>query len=181
MREFETKIHFPHLSWDVVVAKLTSTGLRFGPSIHQVDYVYARSLSQLMRPRPGTVVARVRVTDLDASFTVKQRRSSELDRTECESAVSDPDQVREALTLLGLRQFVVVDKRRCTAEAGDGTSIVVDDVASLGVFVEVEVLGDETAGLSLLDDIVARVRDAVGTEGARESRGYDRLLVLRSR
>lgn len=180
MRELEGKFFVSSEDSSSVLDALASEGFDLGPALTQVDYVYAASPDIVLNPDKGSVVARVRVEDGRASLTVKIRRDSELDRTEFELVVDDPKTARSVLVAVGMREIVEVRKTRRSTKLDTTTVITLDNVEDLGTFVEIEVLGDEAESASAkLEDVMIRIRAALGKDIVRVHKGYDRLLLER--
>jgi predicted adenylyl cyclase CyaB len=178
VRELETKIHFEDSDTHRILESLRISGYRLTMPVSQLDRVFAFDRDAIERPGTGAVVARVRVQDDRAFLTVKVRRSADLDRTEHETEVADGTVAHQILSALGLTEFVRVAKKRWTASLGDGVTVCVDEVAGLGTFVEIEVLGREGAAPDAdLRDRVRQVVAAVGGPHRVVGLSYDRMLL----
>ena len=176
MRELETKFKID-IRRDELAGALRSRGIDLTPPVHQTDFVYARSPDELLSPQLGTIVARIRIADNGITMTVKQRRASDLDRTERELNIDRPDAARDILSLLGLRELVTVEKVRQSASLDGSTSLMLDEVSGLGTFVELEVLDDSDQAEAKLDAAISVMRDLLGEDPQIVERGYDRLLL----
>lgn len=185
MREQEAKL-FLGTSRNVegVANKLRRAGISLGDPKRQVDRVYAFSIDDMVNPRPGTVIARVREQDeSDPLVTVKRRRDRDLDREECEFAVSDGSVARRALVLLGLTELVIVRKQRRSGRLTANISLEVDEVEGLGLFVELEMMtnddttSEDTATDDRLQLAILQVAEFLGDVDRSVNKGYDRLLV----
>ena len=178
MRELEAK-YAVRGNISSLCKDLGGSGFRFGRSTTQTDYVFATSAEIVLNPVPDSVVARVRVEDSHrVTLTVKRRRASELDRDEAEVVIDSPKQGKDALRMLGLQEVVTVKKFRRSSRLDQGTLVLLDDVEGLGVFIEVEVLGDDTSGAKeRLEAAMARISRATQLEMQSINKGYDRLLI----
>lgn len=118
---------------------------------HQIDTVFLLPEqvdapivpdSKIMRIRdvldPGTGELR------RSLMTLKIERQAKLVSDEYEFAVDDGDMARQMLTALGWQEVVTVDKVRLESKTEDYT-ICVDEVAGLGLFIELEVLAEDDA------------------------------------
>ena len=100
---------------------------------------------------PGSKIMRVRdVLDPETGelqrslMTLKIERQAKLVSDEYEFAVDSGDMAHQMLTALGWQEVVTVDKVRLESKTEDYT-ICVDEVAGLGLFIELEVLAEDDA------------------------------------
>ena len=100
---------------------------------------------------PGSKIMRVRdVLDLETGelqqslMTLKVEGQAKLVSDEYEFAVDDGNAARQMLTALGWQEAVTVDKVRLESKTEDYT-ICIDEVAGLGLFIELEVLTEDSA------------------------------------
>ena len=77
-------------------------------------------------------------------ITLKIERQAKLVSDEYEFTVDDGDMARQMLTALGWQEVVTVDKVRLESKTEDYT-ICIDEVAGLGLFIELEVLAEDDA------------------------------------
>jgi putative adenylyl cyclase cyaB len=77
-------------------------------------------------------------------MTLKIERQAKLVSDEYKFAVEDGDMARQMLTALGWQEFITVDKVRHESKTEDYT-ICIDEVAGLGLFIELEVLAEDDA------------------------------------
>ena len=118
---------------------------------HQIDTVFLLP-EQVDAPIiPGSKIMRIRdVLDPETGelqrslMTLKIERQAKLVSDEYEFAVDDGDMARQMLTALGWQEVVTVDKVRLESKTEDYT-ICVDEVAGLGLFIELEVLAEDDA------------------------------------
>ena len=99
---------------------------------------------------PGSKIMRVRdVLDLETGelqqslMTLKVEGQAKLVSDEYEFAVDDGNAARQMLTALGWQEAVTVDKVRLESKTEDYT-ICIDEVAMLGLFIELEVLTEDS-------------------------------------
>ena len=176
MRELEAKFEL-RMSREEVAEKLAAASISLTRPAHQIDYVYASSPEELLHPQEGTIVARIRFAGSTSTMTVKQRRRSDLDRSERELVIDDGEAGRDILQLLGLQQIVVVEKFRQDVKLNSSTSLLVDEVLGLGAFLELEVLDDTDQAQPELEAAIEIVEAVLGSDLMRVDKGYDRLLV----
>lgn len=100
---------------------------------------------------PGSKIMRVRdvlnpeTGELQRSLmTLKVERKAKLVSDEYEFAVDDGNAARQMLTALGWQEVVTVDKVRLESKTEDYT-ICIDEVAGLGLFIELEILTEDDA------------------------------------
>ena len=120
-------------------------------SKHQIDTVFLLP-EQVDAPIvPGSKIMRVRdvlnpeTGELQQSLmTLKVEGQAKLVSDEYEFAVDDGNAARQMLTALGWQEVVTVDKVRLESKTEDYT-ICIDEVAGLGLFIELEVLAEDDA------------------------------------
>ena len=100
---------------------------------------------------PGSKIMRVRdVLDPETGelrrslMTLKVEGQVKLASEEYEFSVSDGDMACQMLTALGWQEIVTVDKLRTESKTNDYT-ICIDKVARLGLFIELEILTEDSA------------------------------------
>jgi|GEM_PF-5247858 len=182
MRELEAKLFIPETGPDTVLRALEAEGRQFSPAVEQTDFVFARSGDVILKPDPGTVVARVRYESdgSDPTLTVKRRRSNELDRDEIELRVDSGTNAEELLSMLGLTHLITVKKKRWESNDHAGAHMLVDAVDELGTFLEIEILGqDDADAVARLEAIVSHIDSQLFAGAERVFKGYDRLLLER--
>ncbi len=120
-------------------------------SKRQIDTVFLLP-EQVDAPiAPGSKIMRVRnvlnpeTGELQRSLmTLKVEGQAKLVSDEYEFAVDDGNVARQMLTVLGWQEIVTVDKVRLESKTEDYT-ICIDEVAGLGLFIELEVLTEDSA------------------------------------
>ena len=120
-------------------------------SKHQIDTVFLLP-EQVDAPIvPGSKIMRVRdvlnpeTGELQRSLmTLKVEGQAKLVSDEYEFAVDDGNAARQMLTALGWQEIVTVDKVRLESKTGEYT-ICIDEVAGLGLFIELEILTEDSA------------------------------------
>ena len=100
---------------------------------------------------PGSKIMRVRdvlnpeTGELQRSLmTLKVEGQAKLVSDEYEFAVNDGNAARQMLTALGWQEVVTVDKIRLESKTEEYT-ICIDEVAKLGLFIELEILTEDDA------------------------------------
>ena len=152
MIEVESKFKLASdITRDNLIAILKSQFIAPISSKRQIDTVFLLP-GQVDAPIvPGSKIMRVRdvlnpeTGELQQSLmTLKVEGQTKLVSDEYEFAVDDGDTARQMLTALGWQEIVTVDKVRLESKTKDYT-ICIDEVAKLGLFIELEVLTEDSA------------------------------------
>ena len=152
MIEIEAKFKLSdNMTRDKLIAVLESQFVASISIKHQINTVFLLP-EQVDAPiLPGSKIMRVRdVLDPETGelqrslMTLKIERQAKLVSDEYEFAVDNGDMARQMLTALGWQEVVTVDKVRLESKTEDYT-ICVDEVAGLGLFIELEVLAEDDA------------------------------------
>ena len=147
MIEIESKFKLASdITRDNLIAILKSQFITSISSKRQIDTVFLLP-EQVDAPIvPGSKIMRVRdvlnpeTGELQQSLmTLKVEGQTKLVSDEYEFAVDDGNAARQMLTALGWQEIVTVDKVRLESKTKDYT-ICIDEVAKLGLFIELEVL-----------------------------------------
>lgn len=152
MIEIETKFKLSaNITRDKLIAVLESHLVAPISIKRQIDTVFLLP-EQVNAPIiPGSKIMRIRdVLDPETGelqrslITLKIERQAKLVSEEYEFTVDSGDMARQMLTALGWQEVVTVDKVRLASKTKDYT-ICVDEVAGLGLFIELEVLAEDDA------------------------------------
>lgn len=152
MIEIESKFKLASdITRDNLIAILKSQFIAPISSKRQIDTVFLLP-EQVDAPIvPGSKIMRVRdvlnpeTGELQQSLmTLKVEGQTKLVSDECEFAVDDGNAARQMLTALGWQEVVTVDKVRLESKTEDYT-ICIDEVAGLGLFIELEILTEDDA------------------------------------
>jgi len=149
--EVEQKHRLHSASVSDFQARLEARGAKLGESIRQSDQYFAHPSRDFSKTDEAL---RIRTVG-DASFiTYKGPKLDTAAKTRHELELplhpndSDGSQLREILRLLGFSAVAVVHKKRREFQLKHGSYDVVgafDDVDGLGLFVELELMADETS------------------------------------
>ena len=151
MIEIESKFKLASdITRDNLIAILKSQFITSISSKRQIDTVFLLP-EQVDAPIvPGSKIMRVRdvlnpeTGELQQSLmTLKVEGQAKLASDEYEFAVDDGNAARQMLTALGWQEIVTVDKVRLESKTKDYT-ICIDEVAGLGLFIELEVLTEDS-------------------------------------
>ena len=152
MIEIESKFKLlSNITSDNLIAILKNQLVTPISSKRQIDTIFLLP-EQVDTPIiPGSKIMRVRnildpeTGELQRSLmTLKIERQAKLVSDEYEFAVDSGDMAHQMLTALGWQEVVTVDKVRLESKTEDYT-ICVDEVAGLGLFIELEVLAEDDA------------------------------------
>lgn len=146
---------------------------------HQIDTVFLLP-EQVDAPIvPGSKIMRVRdvldpkTGELQQSLmTLKVEGQAKLVSDEYEFAVDDGNMARQMLTALGWQEVVTVDKVRLEPKTEDYT-ICVDEVAGLGLFIELEVLAEDDANTDNVQQQMHSFLKSLNIDGELWKTPYD--------
>ena len=159
MIEIESKFKLlSNITRDNLIAILKNQLIAPISSKHQIDTVFLLP-EQVDAPIiPGSKVMRVRdvlnpeTGELQQSLmTLKVEGQTRLVSDEYEFTISDGSVARQILTVLGWQEVVTVDKVRHESKAEDYT-ICIDEVAGLGLFIELEVLAEDEVNADIFNN-----------------------------
>lgn len=161
-----------------VVHALKKLGCTFTPPVRQDDVVFMHNREDPERAfgggKKGLNVLRIRTQAGKALFTLKQNQGNELDCTEHETEIANPEELRRAIELLGFREVVRVGKLR-QKTGYSAYEICVDQVDGLGNFIEVEKLVEDGDGEAIQEELFRFLERLGVARSDRELRGYDTL------
>lgn len=128
---------------------------------------------------PGSKIMRVRdvlnpeTDELQRSLmTLKVEGQAKLASDEYEFAVDDGNVARQMLTALGWQEVVTVDKVRLESKTEDYT-ICIDEVAGLGLFIELEVLTEDSADVKNIQQQMCNFLKNLNIDGKLWKIPYD--------
>ena len=128
---------------------------------------------------PGSKIMRVRdvlnpeTGELQRSLmTLKVEGQAKLASDEYEFAVDDGNVARQMLTALGWQEVVTVDKVRLESKTEDYT-ICIDEVAGLGLFIELEVLTEDSADVKNIQQQMCNFLKNLNIDGKLWKIPYD--------
>ena len=173
-KEIEVKARVEDFS--DIKTRLEGFGCSFGEPVVQEDIIFVNFKDDFTAFKPGANFLRIRNAKGKIFFTLKQPQANELDCIEKEVEISDSDQFRGALELMGYHEAVRVRKTRLKAKYND-IEICLDDVADLGTFIELERITDGD-GKEVQEELVGFLETlGIGREN-RVEKGYDTLVYL---
>ena len=128
---------------------------------------------------PGSKIMRVRdvlnpeTGELQQSLmTLKVEGQTKLVSDEYEFVVDDGNAARQMLAALGWQEVVTVDKVRLESKTKDYT-ICIDEVAMLGLFIELEVLTEDSADVKNIQQQMCNFLKSLDIDGKLWKIPYD--------
>ena len=180
MIEIETKFKLASdITRDNLIAILKSQFIAPISSKRQIDTVFLLPEQVDVPITPGSKIMRVRdvlnpeTGELRLSLmTLKVERQTKLASDEYEFAVDDGNVARQMLTALGWQEVVTVDKVRLESKTKDYT-ICIDEVAGLGLFIELEVLTEDSADVKNIQQQMCNFLKNLNIDGELWKIPYD--------
>ena len=180
MIEIEAKFKLSNnMTRDKLIAILESQFVAPISIKHQIDTVFLLP-EQVDAPIiPGSKIMRVRdILDLETGelrqslITLKVEGQTKLASSEYEFTVDDGNIARQMLVALGWREVVTVDKVRLELKTEDYT-ICIDEVAGLGLFIELEVLAEDDVDVDTLQKQMRSFLKSLNIDGELWNIPYD--------
>lgn len=180
MIEIETKFRLsPEVRRAELLAKLMPKLDAPLAEKHQIDTVFLLP-EQINSPIvPGSKIMRVRdVRDsksgklVNSLMTLKVERETKLASDEYEFVVSDGVEARRMLMAMGWQEIVTVDKLRAESKFGN-YNICIDEVASLGLFIELEVMANNRVDVAKIQSEMKEFLQALNLTGEIWTTPYD--------
>lgn len=168
MKEIEVKAKIEGL--ESLIEKLEMLGCEISDPIIQNDIVFCK---KEIGPE-GKNVLRIRRAGDEITFTLKRNISNELDCIEKEVVIDDAEAMKDIVELIGYSEVVRVNKKRRKGRLGD-YEICLDEVESLGFFIEVEKMSDED-GEAVQKELFDFLLSLGVDQNSRVAKGYDTLL-----
>ena len=151
---------------DAVLGKLASLAVTFGEPVTQDDTVYVAKTGTVQEFLGNTLFLRLRTqNDGKVTFTAKYHENREAANdtyaTEYELGVSSREAMEEILKLQGYQPAVSIKKSRRTGTFNEW-EICIDEVESLGSFIEVEQLAPDGADPKQIYDLLCEFLYTLG-------------------
>lgn len=173
MREIEIKLKVNNL--DELEKKLKEQGCVFFEAISQHDVIYSLNniQNEFSKSKEGDIIIRIRRQNNIAELNLKKQLSYEMDNTEFETEIKDPEAVHQMLTILGWKQEVEVKKIRKKGKIGE-YEICLDRVEELGSYIELEKLtNDSDDPNKVRKELFEILKPFELSEKDEEIKGYD--------
>jgi len=176
-KEIEVKARVSDL--EVLAKKLENMGVILSEPIIQNDQTFIdESYGSYDKFQPGRNILRIRENNGKFIFTIKQSQSNELDSIERETEITEPEEFKEALFLMGYKPAVEIYKVRRKAKY-NGYEICLDEVKGLGSFVEVEKITDNENTDEIQNELFGFLESLGVKREDRVTNGYDTLIYLK--
>jgi adenylate cyclase class 2 len=173
-KEIEVKAKVEN--FNSIITKLESMDITLSGPITQNDETFVdNNYGDYDKFQSGQNVLRIRESNGKFIFTLKQPQSNDLDCIEKETEISNPEEFKDALLLMGYKTGVEIHKVRRKAKYKD-YEICLDDVKEIGKFIEIEKITDEEDAGAVQNELL----DFLGSLGVNRSakvlNGYDTLV-----
>jgi adenylate cyclase class 2 len=161
-----------------VISKLKELGCVFEDPMTQEDSVYVENLGTAETFRTANkIFLRLRIKNgKKVIFTAKRREINDLVATEHELEVGSKEPMEQILSLLGYKQAVQINKTRVITHYNN-CEICIDEVAGLGVFIEMESLVEEGNPEFIQKELFNFFISLGIRPEDRETVGYDILMM----
>lgn len=179
MKEIEVKAKIKNLS--ELLKSLKNLGILLSPPVVQIDRIFI-SKGATQPTRPGQCALRIREQNGTYLFTVKQTITNDLDCIEKEIEVTkkQANMLLESFPLMGFEEVHTVKKSRQKGKHGE-YEICIDDVETLGQFIEVEKLTEEDNGEKIQEELFQFLETLGVKRQDRVLHGYDVLMKLKNK
>lgn len=178
-KEIEVKLKVS--DFEKLKDKLIQMGCVLSEPIFQDDITFVdHNYGDYDNFQSGKNILRIRKSNNKYIFTLKQPQKNEMDSIERETEITDPEEFKEALILMGYRKAVEVRKVRVKTKYKD-YEICLDNVEDLGYFVEVEKIVD-TGDSELIQNELLEFLKTLGLNiSERVFNGYDTLIYIKNK
>ncbi len=174
-QEIEVKAKVENL--EVIAEKLRVLGCEISEPAIQDDTIFVNYTTAYDEAVSGQGMnfLRLRKSNGKILFTIKQPQSNELDCLEREVEVSDAQEMKEAILLLGYHEAIQVYKTRRKTNYKE-YEICLDDIRGLGTFVEVEKITENEQAEKVQEEIFSFLETLGVKKEDRIVVGYDTLM-----
>jgi adenylate cyclase class 2 len=178
-KEIEVKLKVS--DFEKLKDKLIQMGCVLSEPIFQDDITFVdHNYGDYDNFQSGKNILRIRKSNNKYIFTLKQPQKNEMDSIERETEITDPEEFKEALILMGYRKAVEVRKVRVKTKYKN-YEICLDNVEDLGYFVEVEKIVD-TGDSELIQNELLEFLKTLGLNiSERVFNGYDTLIYIKNK
>ena len=173
VREIEVKYHVEDL--EALLVALKDRGIELSDPVCQDDQAYAPDGWQFGDSKLGVSFVRLRTVDGRHYFALKQPGENAQACLEHETEVADRAAMHSAIVHMGYHPTVRVAKTRRTATL-EYCSLCVDDVESVGGFLELERLVPYDIPAEAIQAELAAFVTSFGVAAIRTDETYDSLV-----
>ncbi len=175
-KEIEVKARAKDL--ESIAKKLADLGCQLSEPVTQKDSIFVTSdYGAFEEFHPGKNLLRIRESKGKYLFTIKQPQSNELDALEHETEILDPQEMREAILMMGFEERCKVNKTRRKGNI-NGWEVCLDEVEGIGSFVEIEKITDEENAEAVQKELFDFLQSLGVDSNDRVTSGYDTLVYL---
>lgn len=175
-KEIEVKAKVANL--DTVAQKLLELGCILSEPLTQNDAIFVDgNYGSFDQFQPYKNLLRIRESNGKFLFTLKQPKSNQLDCIERETEILNPQEMKEALLLMGYHEVVQVHKVRTKTNYGDW-EVCLDKVEGLGSFIEVEKICEDGDAEKVQNELFTFLQTLGIKPEDRIYEGYDTLVYL---
>ncbi|MDO8676593.1 MAG: class IV adenylate cyclase [Candidatus Azambacteria bacterium] len=175
-KEIEVKAKVADL--DTITQKILELGCTLSESLIQNDTIFVDdNYGPFDKFQPDKNLLRIRESSGKFLFTIKQPKGNQLDCIERETEILNPQEMREALLLMGYHEAVQVHKVRIKTNYNNW-EICLDKVEGLGSFIEVEKICEYTDAEKVQNELFAFLQTLGIALEDRIYEGYDTLVYL---
>jgi adenylate cyclase class 2 len=176
-KEIEIKIKVEN--FENLINKFSDLGCILSEPVKQEDRIFTNFPDEEFADfKAGINFLRIRKSNGKILFTLKQSLINELEGIEKELEISDDQEMKETLELMGYHEAVQVNKMRRKTQYKD-YEICFDEVEDLGSFVELEKITDEDS-----ERVQKEMFDFLLSLGVKTTdrviNGYDTLIWLKN-
>jgi adenylate cyclase class 2 len=171
----EVEVKYQVRDTEALLVALKTRGIELGAPVHQDDQAYAPDGWSYGDAKLGVSFVRLRTVYDQHTFTLKRPAENALSCDEYETTVADREQMHHAILAMGFSPTVRIAKVRRTA-ALDDLILCVDDVETLGTFLELErMVPDDAAGEAVQAELAGFVA-SLDIDAKRTEETYDSLV-----
>jgi len=139
MQEIEIKFRIENR--EKLLSKLKSLHLQLSEPVYQKDIIFVPDLNDTKNGE-GKIFVRIRKQNEKQMITLKKQSKVIMQNKEIEFGISDIDKAYDFLEMLGLKEWVTIEKERIETTYQE-FNLCMDQVTRLGDFIEIEILSEE--------------------------------------
>ncbi|MDP1688739.1 MAG: class IV adenylate cyclase [bacterium] len=174
-KEIEVKAKVKNIQ--SLISRLSALGVSLSEPARQVDGIYTNFPDKEFADfKPGVNFLRIRKSGDKILFTLKQSLVNELEGIEKELEINNEQEMEDILILMGYHKAVEVIKVRRKTKYKD-YEICLDEVETLGSFIEVEKITDEDSE-QVQNEMFSFLMSLGVDKEDRVLNGYDTLVYL---
>lgn len=174
MKEIEVKYRLNDVNH--LIKRLQQLGCKMSDIEDQKDTVYVTDLKNI-NSNPGSIFLRVRKNNDKVELNAKKHEKVMQSRMEVEFEVSSYEDANRFLELIGFERWVEVKKKRIHT-VYENCNICIDQVDSLGSFVELEYVVDDLESDQEILKKIGEMANKIGIDTTEEvDQYYDEMIA----